>query len=480
MHVGGARTALFNWLFARHNRGVFILRIEDTDVHRSTEESATEICQVLEWLGMDWDEGPYKGGPYGPYYQSLRLDAYREHADRLLSSGLAYTCYCTPDELAERREEARREGRPPRYDRRCLSLDPSDRKRLEAQGRRPAIRLKVPDEGATVVKDLIRGDVSFENAVLDDFIIMKSDGMPTYNFACVVDDALMKVTHVIRGEEHLSNTPKQVLVYEALGFPPPRFAHVPMILAPDRSKLSKRHGATSIEEFRDQGYLPEALINYIALLGWSPPDGTEIMSVDELISSFGLERVVRTAAIYDTGKLSWFNGYYIRSADPDRLADQVMPFLRRRGFSAEAGPERHYLRSVIELVRDRTRTLSELADSVSYFLGDDFPYDPNGAEKHFNSPEVARRLALAKSVLESIEDFTPEEVERAYRDLAGRLNVSTAHLFHPTRLAVTGRMVGPGLFEVMALLGRERVLRRLDRAISEIQTRAARRHGSSR
>lgn len=472
LHIGGARTALFNWLFARHNGGAFVLRIEDTDLQRSREESAIEISEVLQWLGMDWDEGPGKDGPYGPYYQSLRLEIYHEHAHRLLERDLAYPCYCTPEELAERREKARSENRPPRYDGRCRDLDPTERRRLERQGRRFALRLKVPHEGATVVRDLIRGDVVFENSVFDDLVVMKSDGMPTYNFACVVDDALMRITHVIRGEEHLSNTPKQILLYEALGFPLPEFAHVPMILAPDRTKLSKRHGATSVEEFRDQGYLPEAVINYIALLGWSPPDGDEIMSMSELVSKFSLEKVVKTAAIYDVGKLAWFNGHYLRGADLDRLVQQVLPFLRRKGYPVEVNNIGPYLRRAIGLVRDRVRTLSELADAVSYFVDDGFQYDPKGAEKHFGSRDVARILACAKSALAPLEDFTPEEIERTYRELASRLGISSGQLFHPTRLAVTGRTVGPGLFDIMALIGRDAILRRLDRAISEIEKKA--------
>ena len=291
LHIGGARTALFNWLFARRQNGAFVLRIEDTDLERSTGESARGIVSGLRWLGLDWDEGPETGGAYGPYFQSQRLGLYTEAANRLLEQGLAYYCYCTQEELAERRQDAMRAGRAPRYDGRCRLLSREERVRLEREGRRPALRFHIPPDGVTVVPDAIRGEVVFSHEVLDDFIIMKSNGLPAYNFACVVDDASMKISHVLRAEEHLSNTPRQILIYRALGEPLPVFAHLTMILAPDRSKLSKRHGATSVQEFCEQGFLPEALLNYLALLGWSPEGEEEIMSLPEIVRQFSLERV---------------------------------------------------------------------------------------------------------------------------------------------------------------------------------------------
>jgi glutamyl-tRNA synthetase len=311
LHIGGARTALFNWLFARHHGGSLILRIDDTDLARSTEESTRGILSALRWLGLDWDEGPDAGGSYGPYFQSQRLELYTKIAQELVDQGRAYYCYCTPEELAERRKQAMAEGKAPRYDGRCRELTSQERIQKENEGHRPAIRLRIPDAGETVVQDFFRGDVVFANDVLDDFIIIKSNGMPTYNFACVVDDAKMQISHILRAEEHLSNTPRQILIYQALGYPLPIFAHVPMILAPDRSKLSKRHGATSVEEFRDMGYLPEALINYLALLGWSPEGEEEILSLPELVRQFTLERVGKTAAVYDVKKLTWMNGHYL-------------------------------------------------------------------------------------------------------------------------------------------------------------------------
>lgn len=474
LHVGGARTALFNWLFVRHHGGTFILRIEDTDLERSTEESARAITEALRWLGLDWDEGPY--------FQSTRLALYREEAQRLLEAGAAYWCYCTPDELEAMREEFRRAGRPPRYPGRCRDLDACRRQELAAEGRRPVVRLKVPSEGVTVVEDLVRGRVTFENAVLDDFILVKSDGMPTYNFACVVDDAAMEISHVVRAEEHLSNTPKQILLYQALGYRLPVFAHVPMILAPDRSKLSKRHGATSVEEFRDQGYLPEALINYLALLGWSPEDGVEIRPREEIVRLFSLERVSRTAAIYDVKKLTWMNGHYLREGDLDRITGLAISFLERAGLlpSAPAGlPARaspstlilsgasyEYIRRVVGSVRDRVKTLAELADAASYFFTDDFEYEEKGLRKYLARPGVASLLGKARERLAAADPFTVEATEAAYRELIDQLGISGGELIHPSRVALTGRTVGPGLFDIIALLGKDKCLERLDRAIA--------------
>ncbi len=340
LHIGGARTALFNWFFARHNDGAFVLRIEDTDLERSTGEAARGIVSALRWLGLDWDEGPETGGTYGPYFQSQRLRFYAEAANKLLEQGQAYYCYCTQEELVERRQEAMRAGKAPRYDGRCRLLAQEERTRLEQAGRRPALRFHIPPAGATVVSDAIRGEVAFSHEVLDDFIIMKSNGLPAYNFACVVDDASMKISHVLRAEEHLSNTPRQILIYQALGEPLPVFAHLPMILAPDRSKLSKRHGATSVQEFSEQGFLPEALLNYLALLGWSPEGEEEIMPLSEMVRQFSLERVGKTAAIYDTKKLTWMNGHYLSEIDLDSVVEQAIPFLhQKRLVPEEVAPE---------------------------------------------------------------------------------------------------------------------------------------------
>ncbi|MCL6522098.1 MAG: glutamate--tRNA ligase [Firmicutes bacterium] len=480
LHLGGARTALFNWLFARHHGGAFILRIEDTDRQRSTEASVGAITGGLRWLGLEWDEGPEVGGPYGPYFQSERQAGYREAAARLLERGLAYRCYCTPEELEARRKEALAEGRAPRYDRRCLRLSEAERRRLEAEGRRPAIRLLAPDEGVTVVHDLVRGDVEFENAaVMDDFVIVKSDGFPTYNFAAVVDDAAMRVTHVLRAEEHLSNTPKQLAVYRALGLEPPAFGHLPMILAPDRSKLSKRHGAIAVEEFRERGFLPEAMVNYLALLGWSPGGEEEFLTREELVARFDLDRVGRQPAVYDVEKLAWMNARYLREADLGRLAELTAPLLERAGLvepGALAGAERRRLEGILAAGRDRVRTLGEVPEAFPYFWRAPEPedFDPKGVRKHFLAPEpglppAPERLRAAAAALEALPAWEEEQAEAAFRALCEERGWKTGHLFHPVRLAVSGRTVGPSLFALLTLLPREEVLRRLRAAAQWIE-----------
>ncbi|MFY9204018.1 MAG: glutamate--tRNA ligase, partial [Limnochordia bacterium] len=325
LHVGGARTALFNYLYAKHHHGVFVLRIEDTDLARSTEASTRAILDSMAYLGLDWDEGPEKGGDYGPYFQSQRLELYKEYAEKLLSMGRAYECYCTPEELDQIRQEAAAQGRDPKYDGRCRNLTDTQRREFVRQGRKPVIRFKADFEGTTLVDDLIRGQVIFDNNQLDDFVIIKSDGMPTYNFAVVIDDALMRITHVIRGEDHLSNTPKQIQIYQALGFAVPQFAHIPMILGPDRTRLSKRHGATSVGQFQEEGYLAEAMVNYLALLGWAYDDSQTIFSKTELIEKFSLSKVSKNPAVFDLAKLQWMNGVYIRELSLDELYQRTLP-----------------------------------------------------------------------------------------------------------------------------------------------------------
>lgn len=471
LHIGGARTALFNWLFARHYGGRFVLRLEDTDTERFIAQAAEGILTTLRWLGLDWDEGPDLGGPYGPYRQSERLELYRQDAQRLVDQGLAYPCYCTPEELAAMREEARKAGRAPRYSGRCRHLTQEQRRAFEAEGRRPVLRIRVP-EGTTVVRDLIRGEVSFDNhAVMDDFIIMKSNGVATYNFACVVDDASMHISHVIRAEEHLSNTPKQMAVFAALGYQLPQYVHVPMILAPDRSKLSKRHGATAVEEFRDQGYFAEAIINYLALLGWSPGDEREMMDRSEVVRDFGLDAVSKHAAIYDVKKLTWLNAQYLNALPLDEVVAQARPFFQARGLIKDnpSPEESSYVRQVVDAVRSRVHTLAELAEASVYFFTDEFDYEEKGVRKHFMKPGRADVLARGRRVLESVEPFDLPTVEAAYRGAIDEMGVSGGTLIHPTRLALSGRTVGPGLFDIIVVLGRDRCLARMDRAIRYIE-----------
>ena len=472
LHIGGARTALFNWLFARRYGGSLVLRIEDTDVSRGKEGSVEGMTRGFKWLGLDWDEGPEKGGPYGPYFQSRRGQLYKEAAMRLVDSGAAYYCYCTVEELTERREAARREGRPPRYDGRCRHLSIEEQRRLEADGRRPAIRLVVPDEGATTYEDIIRGPVSFDNSTIDDLVLVRSDGMPTYNFACVVDDHSMAISHVIRADEHISNTPKQLRIYQALGWEPPRFAHVPMILAPDRSKMSKRHGATSVEEYRDLGFLPEAVVNYLAFLGWTPQGESEFLGVEEMIPQFALEDVNRGAAIYDLAKMQWVNAHYLRSMDVTEITRRAIPFYVKEGLLTEApaGDAFHWLVKVVAAMRERVKTLAELPPATSYFFGDQFDYEEKAWQKYFageRREQTVKVLTQARDLLASIADFTIENTEAGYRKLVEDLGISGGDLFHPTRVALSGRTVGPGLFDVITLLGRERCVERLDRAIEK-------------
>ncbi|MGI1691564.1 glutamate--tRNA ligase [Thermoanaerobacter uzonensis] len=460
LHIGGARTALFNWLFARHNGGKFILRVDDTDLERSTEESMKGILDGLRWLGIDWDEGPI--------YQSQRIEEYRKFANKLLEEGKAYYCFCTKEELEEMRKQAEREGRPPMYTGKCRNLTKEQIVEYLRQGRKPAIRLKVPQQGKTVVHDIIRGDVEFDNSTFDDFIIMKSDNMPTYNFATVVDDYQMGITHVIRAEEHLSNTPKQILIYEALGLGIPQFAHVSMVLAPDRSKLSKRHGATSVQEFRDQGYLPEAIVNYITLLGWMPKGGEEIFDVSKSIKEFTLERVSKNPAVYDVQKLTWINGHYIRNYDLDKLTEAVIPFLKAKNLIREDF-DYDYIKKIVSAVREREKTLVDIADAMSYYFTEVNEYEEKGVKKYFTKEKVVDILRKAVVILKKVEPFNKFTTEESYRKLVEELQISSGELFHPTRLAISGRTFGPGLFDIMELLGKERTIERIEKAIDFIE-----------
>lgn len=463
LHIGGARTALFNYLYARHHGGVFVLRVEDTDQAREVPGSMEAMMQGLRSLGLTWQEGPDVGGPFGPYRQSQRLARYQDALRRLKEADHVYRCYCTPEELARMRDQQRARGLPPRYDGRCRYLSPAEHLRREGQSF--VWRLKVPNAGHTTVHDLIRGAVTFDHAVLDDFVVQKSDGMPVYNFAVVVDDFDMGITHVIRGEEHLSNTPKQMLVGQALGVPTPQFAHVPMILAPDRSKLSKRHGATSVHEYRDMGILPEALVNYLSLLGWSPPDGEELFDLETAAQAFDLDRVQHTAAIYDQKKLEWMNAQYLRRLSPTRIVEAVRPFLAAVGIDLDhplvqpaVDPE-----GAVSLVRERARTLVELAQGMAFLYRPIDGYDPKGVTKHF-PPDAGPRLILLADEVDTLEDWKPAELEALYNRLAEKWAIPRAQLIHPTRLALTGHTVGPGLFELMWALGKKEAAARLRQA----------------
>ncbi|MDD4599494.1 Glutamate--tRNA ligase 1 [bioreactor metagenome] len=470
LHIGGARTALFNWLFARQNQGKLVLRIEDTDTERLKEDSISQILSSMRWLGIEWDEGPETGGPCGPYYQSKRLDLYREEAERLIQEGKAYYCFCTPTELEEVRVSQHQAGEAFRYNGKCRDLLLSIAQKRIAEGEKAVIRLRIPASGQVKVKDLVHGEVKFSLDQFDDLVIMKSNGMPTYNFACVVDDHAMAISHVIRAEEHLSNTPKQVLLYEALGYEPIQFAHVAMILAPDRSKLSKRHGATSVEEFRDQGFLAPAIVNYLTLLGWSPGSDQEIFTPAESMDKFQLDKVSKKAAIYDTKKLTWINGQYLNSMNLDDVTRETIPFFLRKGLVTEEQAAEQYdtIRAVVSVVRDRVKTLVELTEAAEYYFKDVTEYEEKGQRKYFSSPGVAELLRKAHERLEQLEVFDVKHTEETYQILIEELGIKAGELIHPTRLALTGRTVSPGLFDVMALLGKDRCLARLKQAISFI------------
>ncbi len=470
LHIGGARTALFNWLFARKMGGKLILRIEDTDTERLKEDSVSQILTSLKWLGINWDEGPEVGGDCGPYYQSERLPVYKKYAEQLLEAGKAYYCFCSAADLEAQREKQRLAKQPFRYARTCRDLSPEEAKARAAAGEPYSVRIKIPVDGSVTVHDLIHGDVTFNMDQFDDFVIVKSNGMPTYNFAVVVDDHLMGMTHVLRAEEHLSNTPKQLLLYEALGWEPPKFGHMPMILAPDRSKLSKRHGATSVEEFRSQGYLSEAIVNYLTLLGWGPGDERELFTLQETVELFQLEQMSKKAAIYDTKKLTWMNGQYLSRLPLAKILPETKAFFIKDGLVGEdwfAGHE-EYFAKLVDVVRVRVKTLQEVADASSYFFKDVTEYDAKGAAKHFK-PESIGLLEQCAAVVEADEVYDLASTEAAYNKIAADNNLALGKVIHPTRLALTGRTVSPGIFDVMVLLGKEQTLARLRKAMEYIK-----------
>lgn len=454
LHIGGARTALFNWLYARHNNGIFVLRIEDTDRTRSTEEYIEAIIEGMKWLGLDWDEGPFR--------QTERFDIYRDYGGRLINEGKAYYCYCSPQELESRRKDAMSQGRPVKYDGRCRDLD------KPVPGVKAVVRFRMPREGQTVVDDLIKGKVIFENSQLDDLIIFRSDGTPTYNLTVVVDDIDMGINCVIRGDDHLNNTPKQIQIYSAFGYSVPKFAHLPMILGSDKARLSKRHGATSVMAYRETGYMPDALINYLVRLGWSYGD-QEIFSREELIEKFSLDNVGGSSAIFNPEKLLWLNSQYIINTDPERLSDFAIPFLVKKEIVKEDKlPDRGWLSKAIITLQERSKTLLELTDSLSYYINEEVDYNEKAKAKFLN--EKSRDLLIEiKDSLASTSDFSASEIEKVFRLITEKNNIKLGKLAQPVRVAVTGKTESPGIFEVLEIIGKENTINRLDKAIETIK-----------
>lgn len=450
LHVGGARTALFNWLLARKLKGKFILRIEDTDVARSTQESVDAILQGMEWLGLDWDEGPF--------FQSDNFPLYREHVEKLLAEGKAYRCYCTPEELESKREKALAEGRKPKYDGTCRNLTE------EIPGKTFAVRFKAPQDGVTAFDDLIKGPISFNNEELDDLIIQRSDGTPTYNFTVVIDDATMRVTTVIRGDDHVNNTPRQILLYNGLGYPVPRFAHVPMILGADKARLSKRHGATSVMAYRDMGFLPEAMVNYLVRLGWSYGD-QEIFNTDELVEKFSIENVGKSAGVFNPDKLLWLNHHYIVESAPERLAELLVPFLAERGVDPAGGAS---LPAVVKTLQERSHTLLEMADGAVFYYKGDFEYDPEAAAK-FLKPDVAPRYEALLAKFDSLQEFTHDAIEAAFKDLCADQGIKMGQIGPPVRVALCGGTTSPSIYEVIEVLGRDETKKRIVRALDSVR-----------
>jgi glutamyl-tRNA synthetase len=471
LHVGGARTALFNWLYARRHGGAFVLRIEDTDVERSSADMVTGILDGLRWLGLAWDEGPEVGGPHAPYFQAQRFDQHRRAAYRLLETGHAYPCFCSADRLRDERERAEQRGEAWQYDRTCLAL-PADRvKELEAAGTPRAIRFKVPP-GTTGFDDAVHGRIEFDSANIEDFVILRSDNSPIYHLSVVVDDVEMGITDVIRGDDHISNTPKHVLLFRALGAPIPRFAHVPLILGSDKKRLSKRHGATSVTEYQRQGYLPEAMVNFLALLGWSPGDDRELMTTADVIASFSLDGISGSNAVFNTEKLDWMNGQYIARMPTSDLQAIVRPLFDEAGLGKNPMvQDTAAFERLLELLRPRAKRVTDFVEQGRPLVVDAVEYEPEAVEKHLSAPELAGHIGALIATLAAIAPFSEAQVEAAVRGTATARGIKAGALIHATRVAVTGRTASPGLFEVLAWLGPERTQARLTRLLEFLSTR---------
>ncbi len=462
LHIGNARTALFNYLFSKHHGGTFVLRIEDTDLERSTDESLQQILQDLRWLGMDWDEGPDREGPDGPYRQSQRPAIYRDYADQLMSQGKVYKCFCPPERLEALRKQQLSKGKMPRYDGKCRSLSNAEISGLESAGQQPVLRFHV--EGSPIVfEDLVHGRMSFAPEGIGDFIIFRSDGTVAYNFACVIDDHSMHITHVIRGEDHLSNTPRQILVYRTLGWDPPAFAHHPLILGTDRTPLSKRHGATAVAQYRQEGFLPEALLNYLVLLGWTPPSGEEVMPLERIIESFSLQGLSKNAPVHSQKKLEWLNSHYIRSKEAQQLLDLLLPFFRRIGLSVDQ-IDRKDLIQVVDVIKENLVVLSHAEEYLGIFFDERFAFE-EAARGILSEAHHRDTLRMILSVLETFSEISTDTWPSLHLQLEERTGKKGKNLLAPFRAGITGKTRGPELARTLPLIGKERMIKRLRMAL---------------
>ena len=470
-HIGNVRTAIFGWLFARKHGGAYMIRVEDTDQARREEGAVESMLESLAWVGLDWDEGPDVGGPRAPYVQSERLDLYHDAAERLTESGYAYRCYCSPERLAGlRRVQQERGDETIGYDRRCLNLTDSQKREYENAGTPSVVRFRMPDEGKSTLDDIIFGHLEFENRLYDDFVALKSDGFPTYHLASVVDDHLMGITHVTRGKEWLSSVPRHVQLYSAFGWDMPQFAHMPMILAPDKTKLSKRHGAASVMDYRELGVLPEALMNYLALLGWSLDGSSEIFARDELIESFDLSRVSKSDAVFDRAKLDWLNGQHIRRSDDKRLADALARFWRDDPPDFDMEPDTGSVGQVVPLARERMKTLQDAAPLVRFVFSEEIPVEPDQLiQRRMDAEKTVVALDAARDGLAALDAFDAQSIEDTLRPMAKNLDIKVGQLLGSLRAAVTGQKVSPPIFESLEVLGRETSLSRIQDAIAALK-----------
>jgi len=469
LHIGGARSALFNYLLARRFGGKMVLRIEDTDLERSSRESELNIFESLKWLGIDWDEGPDVGGSFGPYRQTERLDLYTNYAQELVEKGSAYRCYCSEEELEEQRQVFIAKGELPRYSGCCRNLTKEQEEKYANEGRKPVIRFKVPDNQPVVVDDLVRGTVIFESSGIGDYVIIKSDGIPTYNFAAVVDDYLMKITHVIRAEEHLSNTPRQVLVYEALGWGKPKFAHISLILGKDKSKMSKRHGATSVVQYKEQGYLPEAVVNYLALLGWSSGSEEEIFTMEQLTEKFSLDRVAKNPAVFDMDKLKWINGYYIRQSSAEEITNLALPFLKEAGYLLQDINEEQYrwVEMIITAIQEKIHCVNEVLDYMKVFVGEEVEFENEEARLVLKEEQVPQVIEALRTKLKEMDIIEPAAVKKALKAITKETKLGGRNVFMPIRVALTGQMHGPELHYIIPVLGTELVEKRIEYSLEK-------------